>query len=41
MAGLSLADSVEPLAGKTVLITGADGGVGSFATQFAVNVGAG
>ena len=40
MAGLSLADSLEPLAGKTVLITGAGGGVGSFATQFAVNAGA-
>jgi NADPH:quinone reductase len=39
-AGLALVDSVEPLTGKTVLIIGAGGGVGSFATQFAVNAGA-
>jgi NADPH:quinone reductase len=38
--GLALVASVEPLAGKTVLIAGAGGGVGSFATQFAVNAGA-
>jgi NADPH:quinone reductase-like Zn-dependent oxidoreductase len=31
---------LEPLRGKTVLIVGAGGGVGSFATQFAVNAGA-
>ena len=32
-------DLLEPLTGKTVLIVGAGGGVGSFATQFAVNAG--
>jgi NADPH2:quinone reductase len=37
MTGLSLVDSLEPLSGKTVLIVGAGGGVGSFATQFAVD----
>jgi NADPH2:quinone reductase len=37
--GLSLVDLVEPLTDKTVLIVGAGGGVGSFATQFAVNAG--
>jgi NADPH:quinone reductase-like Zn-dependent oxidoreductase len=37
--GLSLVDLLEPLTDKTVLIVGAGGGVGSFATQFAVNVG--
>jgi len=31
---------LEPLDGKTVLIVGAGGGVGSFATQFAANAGA-
>ena len=35
-----MVDLLEPLAGKTVLIVGAGGGVGSFATQFAVNGGA-
>ena len=39
-AGLSLVDLLEPLAGKTVLIVGAGGGVGSFATQFAASAGA-
>src|SRR5689334_795258 len=39
-AGLALVDLLEPLAGKTVLIVGAGGGVGSFATQFAANAGA-
>ena len=39
-AALALVASLEPLAGKTVLIVGAGGGVGSFATQFAVNAGA-
>ena len=39
-AGLGLVDLLEPLAGKTVLIVGAGGGVGSFATQFAANAGA-
>jgi NADPH:quinone reductase len=38
-AGLALVDSLEPLTDKTVLIVGAGGGVGSFATQFAVNAG--
>jgi NADPH:quinone reductase len=38
-AGLALVDSLEPLADKTVLIVGAGGGVGSFATQFAANAG--
>jgi NADPH:quinone reductase-like Zn-dependent oxidoreductase len=38
-AGLALVDSLEPLADKTVLIVGAAGGVGSFATQFAANAG--
>jgi NADPH2:quinone reductase len=38
-AGLALIDLLEPLTGKTVLIVGAGGGVGSFATQFAVNAG--
>jgi NADPH2:quinone reductase len=37
--GLALVDLLEPLAGKVVLIVGAGGGVGSFATQFAVNAG--
>jgi NADPH:quinone reductase-like Zn-dependent oxidoreductase/catechol 2,3-dioxygenase-like lactoylglutathione lyase family enzyme len=39
-AGLALVESLEPLAGKTVLVVGAGGGVGAFATQFAVNAGA-
>ena len=38
-AGLAVVDLLEPLSGKTVLIVGAGGGVGSFATQFAVNAG--
>jgi NADPH:quinone reductase len=38
-AGLALIDLLEPLTEKTVLIVGAGGGVGSFATQFAVNAG--
>jgi len=40
MTGLLLVDELEPLRGTTVLIVGAGGGVGSFATQFAVNAGA-
>jgi NADPH:quinone reductase-like Zn-dependent oxidoreductase len=36
-AGLALVDLLEPLRDKTVLIVGAGGGVGSFATQFAAN----
>jgi len=39
-AGLDIVESLEPLSGKTVLILGAGGGVGSFATQFAANAGA-
>jgi NADPH:quinone reductase len=39
-AGLELVDPLEPLADETVLIVGAGGGVGSFATQFAANAGA-
>ena len=37
---LDIVELLEPLAGKTVLIVGAAGGVGSFATQFAANAGA-
>ncbi len=40
MAGLSLVELVGPLTGRTVLIVGAGGGVGTFATQFAVAAGA-
>jgi NADPH2:quinone reductase len=41
MTGLSLVEDVlEPLTAKTLLIVGAGGGVGAFATQFAVNAGA-
>ena len=40
MTGLLLVEELEPLAGKTMLIVGAGGGVGSFASQFAVNAGA-
>ncbi len=40
MTGLLINDMLAPLAGKIVLIVGAGGGVGSFATQFAVNAGA-
>ena len=39
-SGLTLVESLEPLEDKTVLIVGAGGGVGTFATQFAVNAGA-
>lgn len=38
--GLTLVESLEPLEDKTVLIVGAGGGVGTFATQFAVSAGA-
>jgi NADPH:quinone reductase-like Zn-dependent oxidoreductase len=38
-AGLALVDLLEPLSDKTVLVVGAGGGVGSFATQFAANAG--
>lgn len=40
MTGLSIVEALAPLDGKSVLITGAAGGVGSFATQFAVGAGA-
>ena len=40
MTGLSIVESLAPLDGKVVLIVGAAGGVGSFATQFAVGAGA-
>jgi NADPH:quinone reductase-like Zn-dependent oxidoreductase len=40
MTGLSLVEGLTPLTGKTVLIVGAGGGVGAFATQFAVAAGA-
>ncbi len=40
MTGLSLVEGLTPLAGKTVLVVGAGGGVGSFASQFAVAAGA-
>ncbi len=40
MAGLALVDLLGSLSDKTVLIVGAGGGVGSFATQFAANAGA-
>jgi NADPH2:quinone reductase len=38
--GLDVVESLAPLDAKTVLIVGAGGGVGSFATQFAANAGA-
>jgi NADPH2:quinone reductase len=37
---LEIVESLLPLSGRTVLIAGAAGGVGSFATQFAANAGA-
>jgi NADPH:quinone reductase-like Zn-dependent oxidoreductase len=40
VTALQLADSLAPLGGKTVLVVGAGGGVGSFFTQFAANAGA-
>src|SRR5205807_1743343 len=40
MTGLLLVEELPPLAGKTVLLVGAGGGVGSFASQFAVAAGA-
>jgi NADPH:quinone reductase-like Zn-dependent oxidoreductase len=39
-AALEIVDSLEPLAGKTLLLVGAAGGIGSFATQLAANAGA-
>jgi NADPH:quinone reductase len=38
--GLTLVESLDPLEDKTVLVVGAGGGVGSFATQYAVIAGA-
>jgi NADPH:quinone reductase-like Zn-dependent oxidoreductase len=40
MTGLAIVDALAPLDDKTVLVVGAAGGVGSFATQFAANAGA-
>jgi NADPH:quinone reductase-like Zn-dependent oxidoreductase len=40
VTALALTELPGPLSGKTVLIVGARGGIGSFATQFAVNAGA-
>lgn len=40
VTALDLADSLQPLGGKTVLVVGAGGGVGSFFTQFAAQTGA-
>jgi NADPH:quinone reductase len=40
MSALAIFDSLSPLDGKTVLIVGAAGGVGSFVTQLAANAGA-
>ena len=37
---MAIAESLAPLDGKTVLIVGATGGVGSFLTQFAADAGA-
>src|ERR1700680_1129989 len=37
---LEIVESLEPLTGKTMLVVGAAGGVGSFATQIAANAGA-
>jgi NADPH2:quinone reductase len=39
-AVLTIAQSFEPLSGKTLLLVGAAGGIGSFATQLAANAGA-
>lgn len=37
---LEIVESLGPLSGKTAVLVGAGGGVGSFATQFAANAGA-
>jgi NADPH:quinone reductase-like Zn-dependent oxidoreductase len=37
---LEIVESIEPLTGKTAVLVGAAGGVGSFATQLAANAGA-
>ncbi len=39
-SAMAIAESLAPLDGKTVLIVGAAGGVGSFLTQFAADAGA-
>jgi NADPH:quinone reductase-like Zn-dependent oxidoreductase len=39
VTALEIVETAGPLAGKTALIVGAAGGVGSFATQFAANAG--
>jgi NADPH:quinone reductase len=39
-AALAIVESLGPLGGKTLLLVGAAGGIGSFATQFAANAGA-
>jgi NADPH:quinone reductase len=39
-AALEIVESLEPLSGKTAVLVGAAGGVGSFATQLAANAGA-
>ena len=39
-AALAIVESLEPLSGKTLLLVGAAGGIGSFATQLAANAGA-
>jgi NADPH:quinone reductase-like Zn-dependent oxidoreductase len=39
VAALQVAETAGPLAGKTVLIVGAAGGIGSFVTQLAANAG--
>jgi NADPH:quinone reductase len=39
-SALQIVESLDSLRGKTVLLVGAAGGVGSFATQFAANAGA-
>jgi NADPH:quinone reductase-like Zn-dependent oxidoreductase len=38
--GLSIIDELEPAEAQVILIVGAGGGVGTFATQFALNAGA-
>jgi NADPH:quinone reductase-like Zn-dependent oxidoreductase len=40
VTALEIVDSLEPLAGKTLVMVGAAGAVGSFATQLAANAGA-
>jgi NADPH:quinone reductase len=40
VAALEIADTLSPLRGKTMLVIGAGGGMGSFLTQFAAQAGA-